>query len=131
MKLLQKPLLILLFVYLLLALLFFSLQSILKSWNVNHYVLLVGNTLLFAISILTLSLQLKSINNSNPNAFVRSIMGSMLIRMLVLGAGVIIYALAAGNQFSANSVFVLLLTYLIYLITEVSVVMKKNKKTNA
>lgn len=76
-------------------------------------------------------MQKKALNNANPNVFVRSVMGGMLIKMFVVITAVIVYRLVAGNSVSKVSVFASMFLYLLYLGVEVAIITKLNKQKNA
>lgn len=76
-------------------------------------------------------IQLRAIHHTNPNVFVRAVMGSMLIKMMVCAAAVLIYAGISDNEISQKNLFSFMFLYLIYLFSEVKVIMNRNKKANA
>jgi len=93
---------------------------------------LIGtNIFIFGLSLLTMFFQVRAISHSNPNVFVRAVMGSMLIKMMVCSAAVLIYAGFSKNEISKNDLFSFMFLYLIYLFTEVRAIMNRNKKANA
>ncbi len=108
-----------------------AIKPLLGKWGIDYNVLVIANILFFLISLLAFFMQKKALNNPNPNVFVRSVMGGMLIKMFVCIAAVIIYRLAAGNQVSKISVFAAMFLYLIYLGVEVAIITKLNKQKNA
>ena len=96
--------------------------------GVNNEVVLVGNVLLFVLAMLTLYMHTKAAKNSNPNVLVRSIMGAMLLKMMVVGTTAIIYVLVAKQNRNLPAIFVLMGLYLVYLVIEVKVALQLNKK---
>jgi len=68
--------------------------------------------------------------HENPNVFVRSVMGSILAKMMLTAFAVIIYVFASGESFNKRGVFISLFIYLVYLSVEVITLMKMNKKSN-
>ncbi|HRD58119.1 MAG TPA: hypothetical protein PK504_08725 [Ferruginibacter sp.] len=76
-------------------------------------------------------MQKKSIGNANPNKLVQAVMLGMLIKMIVVAGSVIIYSRMAGKNFSKMSVLAGLGFYVIYLITEVILINRLNKRPNA
>jgi len=108
-----------------------AVKPLLGKWGIDYNVLVVANIIFFLISLLAFFMQKKALNNPNPNVFVRSVMGGMLIKMFVCIAAVIIYRLAAGNQVSKISVFAAMFLYLLYLGVEVAIITKLNKQKNA
>lgn len=102
-----------------------------KTMGISSTVLAIGNLLLLVLTFFTIAFQKRALNNTNPNVFIRSIMSSMLIKMLVIAGGVIIYAKTSGPAFSKGGVFAILVLYLLYLAAEVYTVMKMNSRKNA
>lgn len=107
------------------------MRAILVNWGIDYRVLLVANAVFFIISIITFFLQQKALTNKNPNVFVRSVMGSVMIKMFGCILAIMLYRLLAPVSFSKVSVFVAMFLYLIYLAAEVKILLKLNKKPDA
>ena len=105
-------------------------RGLLAKWGIDADVLIVANIIFFVISLVAFFMQKKALDNANPNVFVRSVMGGMLIKMFVVITAVIVYRLAAGNHVSKVSVFAAMFLYLLYLGVEVAVITKLNKQKN-
>lgn len=99
--------------------------------NIDVVVLQGANAILYILSLITLNLQIKAMNNTNPNVFIRSVMGSMMIKMFIVVAIVFAYAILSGDHFNKRGIFISLFFYLIYLAVEVYSLMKLNKQKNA
>jgi len=106
-------------------------KTLLAKWGIDSNILIIANVLFFLISLLVFFMQKNAIANRNPNVFVRSVMGGMLLKMFVCISAVVVYKLVAGNQFSKVSVFAAMFLYLLYLGVEVAVITKLNKQKNA
>jgi len=102
-------------------------KSLLSKWEMDPVILLCGNALLFVVSLGIFLLQGKALKNANPNVFIRSIMSGMMIKMLIAGVAVVIYAVASGEHFSKLAVVGFLILYVIYLVAEVTAIMKLSK----
>lgn len=116
-------------------LLFFAMLLLIifcKDWlvkiNVNPAVVRAGNLLMAILTIITIAIQHRALQNSNPNVFIRSVMSTMLIKMLVIALSLIIYAQSVGNAINTKGIFAVLILYLVYLVAEVTIVMKLNRK---
>jgi uncharacterized membrane protein len=131
MKARQKQLFPLILLFVFLNIFFLTAKSIFQKWGIDREVLIIANILFFLISLIAFSLQRKAMQKTNPHAFVRSVMGSMMIKMFVVIIAVIIYTLLSGALFNKPSVFIALFLYIIYLAVEVAIVMKMNKQKNA
>lgn len=107
---------------------FTASKNLLAKWGIDSNVLIIANTLFFVVNLAIFFIQKKALQNSNPNVFIRSVMGSMLIKMFVCIVAVIVYRLMAGNAVSKISVFAAMFLYLVYLGVEVAVITKLNKR---
>jgi uncharacterized membrane protein YbjE (DUF340 family) len=106
-----------------------------KNWltknGLDHLVLIIANSLFFVVSILIYQMQKRAVKNANPNVFVRAVMGGTMIKMLVCVIAIAIYAFAFKSIFSKTTVFAALIIYFIYLVVEVKMATRLNKKKNA
>ena len=109
-------------------LILYAVRGILAQWGIDLTILNIANCIFFLLSVLTFFMQRKALENSNPNVFIRSVMGGMLIKMFVIISVVIAYRLIAGNSVSKVSVFSAMFLYLLYLGVEVAVITKLNRK---
>ncbi|MEI6265096.1 MAG: hypothetical protein WCP74_08315 [Sphingobacteriia bacterium] len=123
--------------YLPLMILFVSINAIsivFKPFMVQHHidnaVVISANTLLFFISAISLYMQLKSVNNPNPHAMVRGVMGSVVLKLFVLGTAAFLYLYAAGESKSVNALFISMGLYLIYTWLEVRLALQLNPPKN-
>jgi hypothetical protein len=89
------------------------------EWKMDHRVLLVGNSLLFGVTYLSFLLHIKGLRNPNPHVFVRTMYGSLLVKMLICLAAVLIYAMAAEGSINRNGIIACFVLYLLYTILEV------------
>jgi len=111
-------------------LILYAIRGILAQWGIDLTILNIANCIFFLLSVLTFFMQRKALENSNPNVFVRSVMGGMLIKMFVTISVVIAYRLIEGNSVSKVSVFSAMFLYLLYLGVEVAVITKLNRQKN-
>ncbi len=107
-----------------------AFKSALEYNNIDNAVVIVANTLLFIICAISLSVQLKSITNTNPHAMVRGVMGSVVIKLFVLGTAAFIYLYVAGESKSVNALFISMALYLIYTWIEVRISLRLNTSKN-
>ncbi len=102
----------------------------LAKYGIDHLVLIIANSLFFVLNILTYWMLKKALQNSNPNVYVRTVMGSMMIKMVICVVAVLIYVVMMKNHFNKMSVFAAMFLYLIYLAVEVRMANKLNKQKN-
>lgn len=103
----------------------------LAKYGLDHLVLIIANSLFFIVSILIYRMQKKAVKNTNPNVFVRAVIGGTMIKMAVCVIAVGVYAFAFKSIFNKMTVFAAMFLYLFYLAVEVSMATKLNKKKNA
>ena len=108
----------------------FFLNENLTKWGLQFKFLIVANLIFFIISIIAFLMQKKALKNTNPNVFIRSVMGGMLIKMAICIVAVAVYAIAFKNNFSSNSILAAMFLYLVYLGVEVAVATKLNRQKN-
>lgn len=121
----------LLFTFFILAVVIFSASVFLKNEYLDFVVLMAANCLFFLMSLITFRIQKKAMENSNPNAFVRSVMGGVMIKMFACIGAIMAYFLMSGKNFNKPAVFISMVLYLVYLVVEVALLMKLNKRKNA
>jgi len=120
----------LLIVFTLTNLILYAAREIVAKWGIDFHVLFFANDIFFLLSLVAFFMQRKALKNSNPNVFIRSVTGGMLIKMFVTITAVIVYRLIAGNSVSKVSVFSAMFLYLLYLGVEVAVITKLNRQKN-
>jgi len=100
--------------------------------RINYDVVEAGNVLIFILSIVCCAMHLKAAKSNNPNAFVRSIQGSFLLKLFVLVSAVFIYIYMVGPARNAPAIFICMGLYVLYTILEVrgayQLVSKKNNE---
>ena len=118
------------FVFLGISLVIVAGWKFFSGYGIDNYVLLAANTIFFSACILVFFIQKKALKNTNPNVFIRSVMGGMMIKMLFCILAVLAYTVLVGEGFNKKAVFISMFFYLIYLAAEVKVLMKLNKQHN-
>lgn len=127
----SKPFRPLIFLFVFITVLLLIFINFLLKKETDPYLILGANFFFLVLSLFSMRLQMNAMKNPNPNVFVRSLMSSMLIKMVVCIAAEIIYAYANGGQYNNKGIFISLVLYLFYLAVEVYSMMKLNRKKNA
>lgn len=130
MKLFGKMLLPLLIIFFVLTILILSGGKIWGKYNVDSNVLLGANLLFMGTGLLVFFMQKNALNNKNPNVFIRSVMGGMMIKMFSTVLAVLAYVVLVGPGYNKKAVFIALFMYLIYLAAEVYAISKVNSNKN-
>lgn len=107
------------------------LSGFLKKYGIDTNVLLAANGIFLLLNIIVFQIQKKALSHPNPNVFIRSVMGGMMLKMIVCAIAVLSYVLSIGTGYNKRSVFISLFIYLIYLAVEVATLMRLNNKKNA
>jgi len=117
-----------LIVFLLVSSLLLLLPNVWMGLNINYWVVLVGNGILFGLSMLTLYMHINALKNPNPNVFSNSVMGGTMLKLVVLGFTVVIYLLISGKNRNVFAIFVCMFLYIIYTVFDVKTALRLNKK---
>lgn len=124
----RKTVLPLIFLFIFLNSFFLLGKKFFDKWMIDSYVLIGANLLFFLISLVTFFMQRNSLKNKNPNVFIRGIMGGVIIKMFACIIALLTYYFTSGNAFNKPAVYGGMIIYLLYLVTEVIVMMKLNKQ---
>lgn len=122
----------LILLFLLINILVFIFGKSLVASGFNLSFLLGANAILFLLTFFGFALQAKGSKAANVNAFIRGIYASLMMKMFVIVAAILIYIFVIGAEINKPSLFASLAIYLIYTCIEVIQLMKlARKKPNA
>lgn len=113
--------------FVILTALFVSGRAMLERWHVDQGVLIVGNLLLFVITLVSFLLTQRGIAHSNPNVFVRAIYSSVMIKLFVCMIAAFGYISFHKQALNKPALFTCMALYLVYTFMEVGVLMKMLK----
>lgn len=99
-----------------------------ESWGFNTEVLIMGNALLCIITIASFFVAKSGLKHKNPNVFVRSVMGSIMVKMFLCVIIAFIYISVNKQGLNKPALFTCMGLYLVYTFTEVYVLMKLAKQ---
>lgn len=122
-----------LFVFFIINTPLFAFTDKLQSLKINPLVIAGGNAILFILAAITLAMHIKASKNSNPNVLVRSIMGAMLIKLMVIGTAALLYLVLSKENRNIPAIAIVMGLYIVYTVLEVKAALQLNKKqpTNA
>ena len=106
----------------------YFLPSFLHDLNIDGKVLGGGNYILFLVTVLSYWLYTRSLGKPNPNAFIRVVYVSMLVKMMVSLLAIFIYIKLAVSV-SKNAIIACLVLYILYTIVEVAIITQLLKKS--
>jgi len=117
--------------FLFLTIVIFAARFLVTEKGIDHSIVMGANCLFFLISLFVFRMQYMAMYNSNPNVFIRSVMGGMLIKVFGCVIAVVAYYFISKTAFNKPAVYVSMIIYIIYLVVEVRTIMKLNKSKNA
>lgn len=126
-----KAVLPLFITFFVLTVIIFAANFLYAEKGIDYVVVMGANCLFFLISLLVFRIQYLAMYNSNPNVFIRSVMGGMLIKVFGCVIAVVAYYFISGTAFNKPAVYASMVIYIIYLVVEVRTIMKLNKTKNA
>ena len=128
----RKPWFPIAFLFIILNAVILSTKNILVKNGFNQDVLIVGNLIVFFATILSFIIAWRSANATNPNASVRSLYGSFMVKFFIIITAAFIYIMVERKNLNKPSLFTSMGLYLVYTFLEVSVLTKQLKeKPNA
>ena len=105
-----------------------------KDWlakkGIDQDVLMMGNLLLFFVSLVTFLITNRSLQSGNPNAFVRAMYGGFIIKFFVVAIAAFVYIMVAKKDVNKPALFSCMGLYIVYTFFEVSSLLRvlKQKK---
>jgi hypothetical protein len=122
-----------LLVYLFLAftVLFGAAWAIFSAAVVDFRVLMIGNTLLFAIGYYSVRMSTKGLLHKNPQFFLRMVYGSLMLKLFLISIAAFVYIARFKQAVNKPALFGFFILYLFYAVTEVRLVLQQSKQKNA
>jgi hypothetical protein len=107
---------------------FITGKDMLARWGADRDVLILGNCLIFIITLASFMIAFKGLNHTNPNVFMRSVMASIMIKMFLLVIAAFAYISIYKKGLNKPALFICMGLYLVYTFIEVSVLTKMLKQ---
>lgn len=120
----RKPWFPLALVFILLNAVIFAAKNLLEKQGFDPSVLLAANAIVFLASFLSLMVSIRSLNSTNPNAAVRSIYGSFMIKFFIIIIAAFVYIMTMKKQINKPSLFTGMGLYIVYTIVETIILQK-------
>lgn len=129
----KKPIRLMIIVFVIISGIFILGKTELQKNNIDTTVVLLGNLLLFLISILNVYRSASAIDNPNPQVFVRAFYSGFIIRLFACGAAAFAYIYSQNGVVNKAALFICLGIYIIYSMIETTTLKKifNDKKKNA
>ena len=115
-------------IFVITTLLFLRVPSLDFLWNMDRWVMIAGNSILFFATFISFYLFSKSLANNNVHAFMRMIYGGMFAKMLICLFSALIYIMIAKKGVSKGAIFGCMFLYFVYTFVEISIIMKLSSK---
>jgi hypothetical protein len=108
---------------------FIIFRRALTSNGFNVDILLIGNIILLAITLISFFLLMGGMKATNTAAFLRSVYGGFMAKFFIVAAVVFGYAFLSAGKINKPSLFTLMFLYLVYTFIEIRALMKQSKKS--
>jgi hypothetical protein len=92
----------------------FVFSTQLTILKIDHWVVIGSNTILFFISLYNGTQHNKAMQQINPHAMVSGVMGSVVLKLFVLGTTAFVYLYNAGENKNVNGLFIGMALYILY-----------------
>ena len=126
-----KPIRGVMIVFIILSALFITQRVLLQKWGFDRDLLIIGNVVLFLITLLSFKI-LSGSFKASPHAFVRSVYTSFIVKFFAIAIAAFVYILIAKNGVNKPSLLTCMGLYIVYTTIEVSALTRMLKqKTNA
>jgi len=108
----------------------FSLSNWINAKGVDANVLIIGNLILFILTLVACFMHVRALKNNNAFAFVRAVTLASFLKLIIIAISVVIYFSVAKTK-SVYAVAIVMAFYIVYTIFEVKGAMKINRERNA
>jgi len=108
----------------------FACAKWLDAKGIDHIALMIGNLILFFLTLIACAIHIKALKNNNAYAFVRGVTMASFLKLIVIAVSVAIYFFTTETK-SVYAVAVCMLLYIVYTIFEVKGAMRLNRDKNA
>jgi hypothetical protein len=106
-------------VFILLNVFFITARQWLVNKGIDQEVMIIGNLLLFMVSVIIFLITHRSLQSSNPNSFVRAMYGGFIIKFFAVAIAAFIYIMIAKKNVNKPALFTCMLLYVVYTFIEV------------
>lgn len=105
-------------------------RNFLTKRGIDNEVVIAGNLILFVVSLAAYLITQRSLRTNNPQAFVRAMYGSFIIKFFVLAIAAFVYIQVTKKNVNKPALFVCMGLYVIYTAMEVGALIRllRNKQ---
>jgi hypothetical protein len=126
----KKPFFFLVLIFIVLNAFFIAGKSLLTRWGADQNVLIIGNGVLFLITLISAFVAVRGLNSTNPHAFVRGIYGSITLKLFACMIAALVYIAIYKKDLNKPALFTLMGLYLLYTSIEVGSLTKLLRKSS-
>ncbi len=110
--------------------LFLTGRNFLERNGFDQGVLIVGNLILFTVTLLSFWVSVRTLKSADPNKFVRGAMMNTMLKLFICAIAAFAYIFSFRNQLNKPALFTCMGLYFIYTFFEVSILTRilKGKK---
>jgi hypothetical protein len=125
-----SPLMPVIILFILFNAFFLTGKNFLEKNGFDQGVLIVGNLILFTVTLLSFWISLRNLKSEDPNKFVRGAMMNTMLKLFICAIAAFIYIFSFRNQLNKPALFACIALYFIYTLFEVSILTRllKGKK---
>jgi hypothetical protein len=98
--------------------------NILKRINADQDVLIIGNAVLFVITLGSFLITKRGFNTTNQHKFLRGVYGGIMIKLFLCMIAAIVYIAIYKSHVNKAALFTLMGLYLVYTFIEISALTK-------
>lgn len=124
----RRPFLPIVILFVVLNAFFIAGKGMLERWGASQDVLIYGNLLLFVLTVISFLMAQKGLRSANPHAFVRSVYGSVMLKLFACLIAAFIYIFITRKDLNKPAFFTLMGLYLVYTFLEVATLTKLLKQ---
>jgi hypothetical protein len=125
-----SPLMPVIILFILFNAFFLTGKNFLERNGFDRGVLIVGNLILFTVTLLSFWISLRNLKSEDPNKFVRGAMMNTMLKLFICAIAAFVYIFSFRNQLNKPALFACIGLYFIYTLFEVSILTRllKGKK---
>jgi hypothetical protein len=99
----------------------------LQLWGINQPVVIVGNMILFAVSLASFLLYQRAMSHPTTMGFLRNTYSGLFLKLMVCVFAILIYVMMDREHVNKPGIFVCVFLYFIYTLLEMRSLLQWNK----
>ncbi len=115
----RRPMMVFVIFFFMTNALFITGRSFLEQRNIQQEVVIIGNLILCAATMLSFLIAVRSHRSNTGAAAVRGLYGSFMIKFFLIAVSAFVYIIVAGKGVNKNGLLVCAVLYVVYTVMEV------------